>query len=92
MQQLEGSIAHHRDDPDRADRQPTEVPAVRVARPKDKLARVRAQARKPAGIGNRLLAGAERQVLLSDTAARTMAASGRGTGIVVHIVQTTVDS
>jgi transposase len=92
MQQVEESIAHYLDELDRADRQPAEVPAVRVAHLKDKLATVRAQAQKLAEIGNRLQAAPDRQVSLTDPDARSMATSGRGTGIVGYNVQTAVDT
>jgi len=92
MQQVEESIAHYLDELDRADRQPAEVPAVRVAHLKDKLATVRAQAQKLAEIGNRLEAAPDRQVSLTDPDARSMATSGRGTGIVGYNVQTAVDT
>ena len=92
MQQVEESIAHYLDELDRADRQPAEVPAVRVAHLKDKLATVRAQAQKLAEIGSRLEAAADRQVSLTDPDARSMATSGRGTGIVGYNVQTAVDT
>jgi len=92
LQQVEESIAHYLDELDRADRQPAEVPAVRVAHLKDKLATVRAQAQKLAEIGNRLQAAPDRQVSLTDPDARSMATSGRGTGIVGYNVQTAVDT
>jgi transposase len=92
MQQVEESIAHYLDELDRADRQPAEVPAVRVAHLKDKLVTVRAQAQKLAEIGSRLQAAADRQVSLTDPDARSMATSGRGTGIVGYNVQTAVDT
>jgi len=92
MQQVEESIAHYLDELDRADRQPAEVPAVRVAHLQEKLATVRAQAQKLAEIGGKLEAAADRQVSLTDPDARSMATSGRGTGIVGYNVQTAVDT
>ena len=92
LQQVEASIGHYLDELDRADRQPAEVPAVRVAHLKDKLAAVRAQAQKLAEIGSQLQAAPDRQVSLTDPDARSMATSGRGTGIVGYNVQTAVDT
>jgi len=92
VQQLEDSIAHYLDELDRADRRSAEVPAVRVAHLQDKLATVRAQAQKLAEIGSRLEAAPDRQVSLTDPDARSMATSGRGTGIVGYNVQTAVDT
>jgi len=91
MQQLEDSIAHYLDELDRADRLPADVAEVRVTHLKDKLATVRTQAKKLAEIGSRLEAAPDRQVSLTDPDARSMATSGRGTGIVGYNVQTAVD-
>ena len=46
MQQLEESIARYLNDLDRADREPTSVPAVRVTHLKEKMATVKEQVRK----------------------------------------------
>src|SRR5512139_3540512 len=53
-QQIEASIAHYLDELDRADKQSVDVAAVRVVHLKDKLATVRAQARRLAEIGSQL--------------------------------------
>jgi hypothetical protein len=65
---------------------------VRVPHLQDKLATVRAQAQKLAEIGRQLEATPDRQVSLTDPDARSMATSGRGTGIVGYNVQTAVDT
>jgi transposase len=92
MQQVEESIAHYLDELDRADQQSADVVAVRVPHLKDKLASVQAQARKLAEISSQLEAAPDRQVSLTDPDARSMATSGRGTGIVGYNVQTAVDT
>ena len=92
MQQVEESIAHYLDELDRADQQSSEVAAVRVPHLQDKLATVRAQAQKLAEMGRQLEATPDRQVSLTDPDARSMATSGRGTGIVGYSVQTAVDT
>jgi len=92
MQQLDESIAHYLAELDRADRQPTLVPRVRVEHLKEKLATVRAQARQLAQIEQRLQDAPDAQVSLTDPDARSMATSGRGTGMVGYNVQVAVDT
>ena len=91
MQQLEQSIARYLNDLDRADREPTLVPPERVAHLKEKMAKVKEQVRKLRRIEEQLQAAADQQVSLTDPDARSMATSGRGTGIVGYNVQTAVD-
>jgi hypothetical protein len=91
MQQLDESIAHYLAEPDRADRQPTVTPKVRVEHLKEKLATVQAQARQLARIEEQLEAAPDAQVSLTDPDARSMATSGRGTGMVGYNVQIAVD-
>jgi transposase len=91
MQQLDESIAHYLAELDRADRQPTLTPKVRVEHLKEKLATVRAQARQLARIEEQLEAAPDAQVSLTDPDARSMATSGRGTGMVGYNVQIAVD-
>jgi transposase len=92
MEQLEQSIERYLDELDRADRQPAAVPAARVAHLKEKIAAVKAQMRKLGQIGRRLQRTPDQQVSLTDPDARSMATSGRGTGMVGYNVQTAVDT
>ena len=91
QQQLDESVAHYLAELDRADRQPTLTPKIRVEHLKQKLATVRAQARKLARIEEQLEAAPGAQVSLTDPDARSMATSGRGTGMVGYNVQIAVD-
>jgi transposase len=86
LQQLEESIERYLTELDRADREPAAVPEARVAHLKDKLATVKGQMQKLAQIERRLQASPDRQVSLTDPDARSMATSGRGTGIVGYNV------
>jgi len=92
MQQLEESIARYLNDLDRADREPTLVPPERVSHLKEKIATVKEQVRKLRRIEKELQATPDQQVSLTDPDARSMATSGRGTGIVGYNVQTAVDT
>ena len=92
MQQLEESISRYLAELDRADREPTLVTEGRVSRLKEKVATVKAHMEHLKQIGQQLQAAPDGQVSLTDPDARSMATSGRGTGIVGYNVQTAVDT
>jgi len=92
QQQLDQSIARYLADLDRADRDPSLVPEARAEHLKEKLATVRAQMKKLEAIGRQLAVAPDRQVSLTDPDARSMATSGRGTGVVGYNVQAAVDT
>ena len=92
MQQLEESIARYLNDLDRADRDPTSVPAARVAHLKEKIATVKAQMRKLRRIEQQMQQTPDEQISLTDPDARSMATSGRGSGVVGYNVQAAVDT
>ena len=92
MEQLEESIARYLAELDRADRQPTAVTEGRVCRLKEKVAVVKAQMQRLNQIGKQLQEAPDQQVSLTDPDARSMATSGRGTGMVGYNVQTAVDT
>ena len=92
MQQLEESIARYLNDLDRADREPTLVPPDRVSHLKEKIAAVKEQVRKLRRIEKQLQEAPDQQISLTDPDARSMATSGRGTGIVGYNVQAAVDT
>jgi len=92
MQQLGESVQRYLTELDRADRDPSLVTEARVEHLKDKLARVKEQAGTLRQIAQRLHESPDQQVSLTDPDARSMATSGRGTGIVGYNVQTAVDT
>src|SRR5713226_6276056 len=92
MAQLEESISRYLAELDRADREPTLVTEGKVSRLKEKVATVKAHMEQLKQIGQRLRAAPDGQVSLTDPDARSMATSGRGTGIVGYNVQTAVDT
>ena len=91
-QQLEESIARYLTELDRADREPTLVTEARVTHIKGKIATVKAQMRQLKQIGIRMSEAPDGQISLTDPDARSMATSGRGTGMVGYNVQTAVDA
>ena len=92
MEQLEESIGRYLAELDRADREPTAVTEGKVSRLKEKVAAVKAQMQRLNQIGRELQEAPDQQVSLTDPDARSMATSGRGTGIVGYNVQTAVDA
>src|SRR5262245_7740767 len=92
VQQLEQSIARYLAELDRADREPASVPPARVSQLKEKIASVKAHIGKLGKIEKRLLQTPDQQISLTDPDARSMATSGRGTGIVGYNVQAAVDT
>src|ERR1039457_4560699 len=75
---------------DRARREPTLVTEGRGSRLKEKVATVKAHMEQLKQIGQQLREAPDGQVSLTDPDARSMATSGRGTGIVGYNVQTAV--
>src|SRR5690349_20925971 len=91
--QLEESVARYLSQLDTADRQePTEALAVRVTRLKEKLAKVKEAMGKLAVYEKQMLASPDQQVSLTDPDSRSMATSGRGSGVVGYNVQIAVDT
>lgn len=92
IEQLEDSIKRYLVELDRADRDATAVLPGRVAHLKDKIAKVKQQMQALEAIGEQMKAAADGQISLTDPDARSMATSGRGTGIVGYNVQAAVDA
>lgn len=92
QQQLEQSVSRYLSDLDRADRDPSLVPKARVEQLKGKIATIRKQMKKLKAIGQVLAKAPDQQVSLTDPDARSMATSGRGTGMVGYNVQAVVDT
>jgi transposase len=92
MEQLEDSIKRYLVELDRADRDATAVLPDRVDHLKEKIAKVKQQMHTLGEIGEQMKASEDGQISLTDPDARSMATSGRGTGIVGYNVQTAVDA
>lgn len=91
--QLEESVARYLDQLDTADRhEPTEALATKTERLKEKLAKLKEEMAKLAAIEAQMLAAPDQQVSLTDPDSRSMATSGRGSGIVGYNVQVAVDT
>ena len=92
IEQLEANIARYLEELDRADRQPELVPDARVSHLKEKIASIKNQIADFNEINKQLQQTPDKQISLTDPDARSMATSGRGTGMVGYNVQTAVDT
>src|SRR5215510_14991218 len=91
--QLEESVARYLSQLDTADRQdPSETLALKKVRIKEKLERLKSEMDKLAAIEKQVLASPDQQISLTDPDSRSMATSGRGSGVVGYNVQTAVDT
>ncbi len=92
MAQLEESIGRYLGELDRADREPTLSRRAGYRATKEKVAAVKAHMQRLQQVEQQLREAPDGQVSLTDPDARSMATSGRGTGIVGYNVQTAVDT
>jgi hypothetical protein len=92
IEQLKESIKRYLVELDRADRDAAAVLPGRVAHLKDKITKVKQQIQALNEIGEQMKSSEDGQISLTDPDARSMATSGRGTGIVGYNVQTVVDA
>jgi transposase len=91
--QLEESVARYLSQLDTADRQePSEALAVKTERLKEKLGKLEEEMAKLAAYEKQMLASPDRQISLTDPDSRSMATSGRGSGVVGYNVQVAVDT
>src|SRR6202158_3310660 len=93
LAQIEESVARYLSQLDTADLQePTEALAVKTAHLKEKLAKLATEMQRLKAIEKEMLASPDQQISLTDPDSRSMATSGRGTGVVGHNVQVAVDT
>ena len=92
MDQVEASIARYMAAMETADRQEGELAQTKSVRLKDKIAQLREQMAAFKALEPLVEAAPDQQLSLSDPDARSMATSGKGTGVVGYNVQTAVDA
>ena len=91
--QMEESVARYLAQLDTADRQdPSETLELKKTRIKERLENLSVEMAKLAAIEKQLLASPDQQVSFTDPDSRSMATSGRGSGVVGYNVQTAVDT
>jgi len=98
QKQIEESVARYMSQLDTADRQtaageePSETVLLTKTRLKEKLAKLEEEVKRLAAIEKALLASPDKQISLTDPDCRSMATSGRGSGMVAYNVQSAVDT
>jgi transposase len=93
MAQIEESVARYFEQLDTADRQePSEVLKAKTSRLKEKIETLKQQMRRLERLKVEMLATPDQQISLTDPDARSMATSGRGSGVVGYNVQVAVDT
>jgi transposase len=91
--QLEESVVRYLSQLDTADRQePSEALAAKTTHLKEKLTKLKEEMAKLAAIEKQMLASSDQQISLTDPDSRSMATSGRGSGVVGYNVQVAVDT
>ena len=91
--QIEESVARYLKQLDSADRQePSEALAMRTTRLKEKIAKLAEEMRRLEGLEAQRQAAPDQQISLTDPDARSMATSGRGSGVVGYNVQAAVET
>ena len=90
--QLEESVARYLSQLDTADLQePSEALTAKTAHLKEKLAKLESEMQRLAAMEKQMLASPDQQISLTDPDSRSMATSGRGSGVVGYNVQVAVD-
>src|ERR1700738_1474065 len=93
LAQIEESVARYLSQLDTADLQePTEALAAKTAHLKEKLAKLTTEMQRLKAIEKEMLASPDQQISLTDPDSRSMATSGRGSGVVGYNVQVAVDT
>jgi transposase len=92
MEQVEASIERYMAALETADRQEGEAAQAKSVRLKEKIAALREQMQAFKALEPAVIAAPDQQISLSDPDARSMATSGRGSGIVGYNVQSAVDA
>jgi transposase len=91
--QIEESIARYLHQLDSADRQePSEAIATKTARLKEKVGRLRQEMDRLAALDGLMRQTPDQQISLTDPDSRSMATSGRGSGVVGYNVQVAVET
>jgi transposase len=92
IEQVDASIERYLAALDHADREDSDIAEAKTTRIKDKIAGLRRQMQALKAMEQQVQAAPDKQVSLTDPDARSMATSGRGTGMVGYNVQTAVDA
>ncbi|MEP6898326.1 MAG: IS1182 family transposase [Rhodanobacter sp.] len=93
IEQIEESVARYLSELDSADRQgAAPVAEARTTRLREKVEKLQSEMQRMQALSKEVEAAPDKQISLTDPDARSMATSGKGTGIVGYNVQTAVDA
>ncbi len=92
LEQIEASIDRYLSQLDTADRQGPSVAEAKTSRLKDKIEALKNEMQRLKKLEGEMLQQPDQQISLTDPDARSMATSGRGSGMVGYNVQTAVDA
>ena len=92
LAQIDESIARYLTQLDSADRQGETVPEAKITRLNEKIATLRQEIQRLNGLNTQMMQTEDKQISLTDPDARSMATSGRGSGMVGYNVQSAVDT
>ncbi len=91
--QIEESVARYLEQLDTADRhEPSEALAAKTTWLKEKIARLSEEMQRLTALEAQMLVSPDQQISLTDPDARSMATSGRGSGVVGYNVQIAVET
>jgi transposase len=92
LEQIDESIARYLAQLDSADRQVEAVPEAKITRLNEKIATLRQEIQRLNALNAQMMQTEDKQISLTDPDARSMATSGRGSGMVGYNVQSAVDT
>jgi len=92
LAQIDESIARYLSQLDSADRQGEAVPEAKITRLNEKIAALRQEIQRLNALNTQMMRTEDQQISLTDPDARSMATSGRGSGMVGYNVQSAVDT
>ena len=92
LERIEESIARYIAQLESADRRGDAVPEAKIVRFKDKIVKLNEEIARLSAINAEMMKSKDKQISLTDPDARSMATSGKDTGIVGYNVQTAVDT
>src|SRR5207253_8870043 len=93
LAQIEESVARYLQQLDTVDRQePSEALKTKTSRLREKITKLKEEMQRLHALEAQMLATPDQQISLTDPDARSMATSGRGSGVVGYNVQIAVDT
>lgn len=92
FERIDESIARYMSQLETADRHGDAVPVAKITRLKDKVVKLKEEVTRLNAINAQMVSGMDKQISLTDPDARSMATSGKDTGIVGYNVQSAVDT